>query len=424
MKVLFCLFDDFFTTTCLAGGLTGHSENLAWGFRELGHQVDIVMFRRHKNKIIYSQKTKNSFNWLDTSAFEVPLNTNLGWCVPENRHFTLDDVGVEQFREFSTNYDIIVWESLKMLSGAQSFDLFGDKNFALYKNGAKANIGVVHVGSSVANRGWAELLDFIQRISVFGVKFVGVYPFATNTLPDTIIKKTIYNPFHVVQDESMPWRDREIGFLTACRFVSSKRVDNILRAIPYMQRETSKWLAGDGFERYRMQKPLEDPTIDPKYIASVNTDPDLDSMRLGRRIWDNALDNGLSWIGRINEDRRNAIAKGLRAILDASYIKATVKHGEFFHRTTIDPMLLGSIPIRAYMCNADHSNYLLKPNENYVGIPNDATPKEFAEIVDIGLRDETLALKILENNVKVLPNLDRKVIAQQYIDFAFSDEKE
>ena len=418
MRILFCVFDDYMSVSSVMGGITGHTEHLAYGFKELGHEVSLRIFRRNPTTIVYPQKIVDKFTWT-IGAFGLPTNTNLGWCVPEEQHVDVSKSGVEQFREVSAGFDLIIWEQMCL----QDPKFYADREILdtdLLVNKCSVNLGLVHAGN--AGRTWGNYVDFMERATKVGTRFVNVHPFSDNSTPSHIPHKFIPNPFDVSQRvNAIPLEEREIGWLACQRFLSSKRIDKILRASCHMKADTTKILAGDGFERYCLQKPVDYPKFKPFYAVGRQWDPDCREEDIGRTLWDVSQENGVRWQGKINGDTRDGWIKQLRGCIDASYYLRTVRLGEIFHRATIEPMTLGAIPFYVYLRNVDHTNYLLKPNENYIGIPQDCTPKEFETIVDNGLRNLDEACRRLKNNDAILPLFDRKNIAQRFIQYANGD---
>jgi glycosyltransferase involved in cell wall biosynthesis len=109
-------------------------------------------------------------------------------------------------------------------------------------------------------------------------------------------------------------------------------------------------------------------------------------------------------------------------MVDPSWSIAYAKTGDHFNRVVIDGMIEGAIPIARNLGVATNSQGIgevLKPDENYMMVPHDATPLEFANVIE-----DTLSLpnyvvqEILENNLVLLDLFSRHNIANQYIELA------
>ena len=82
----------------------------------------------------------------------------------------------------------------------------------------------------------------------------------------------------------------------------------------------------------------------------------------------------------------------------------------------------GAIPIARNLGisdNEDGIGLMYKPDENYIMVPYNATPKEFAQLVDHASNlSKNESSRILSNNYEVIKKFDRKKIAQYFIDLS------
>ena len=84
-------------------------------------------------------------------------------------------------------------------------------------------------------------------------------------------------------------------------------------------------------------------------------------------------------------------------------------------------MKQGVVPIARNLGISNNENGIgiFKPNENYLMIPWNATPKEFGDKINEFLNmDPDKYDEIVQNNWKFIKRFDRKQIASEYIDFA------
>jgi glycosyltransferase involved in cell wall biosynthesis len=114
----------------------------------------------------------------------------------------------------------------------------------------------------------------------------------------------------------------------------------------------------------------------------------------------------------------------LRCIIDPSWSVAYAKIGDHFNRVVVDGIIQGLLPIARNLgvsTNIEGEGEVFMPNENYMMVPHDATPKEFAEIVESTLNlPEDIAAEVHANNYKLLQHFDRERVAYEYIDLARS----
>jgi hypothetical protein len=127
----------------------------------------------------------------------------------------------------------------------------------------------------------------------------------------------------------------------------------------------------------------------------------------------------MEYIGFVSEQKRDQILGESKFLLDPSWSKT---YGEHFNRVIVDAMKQGVVPIARNLGISDNEqglSTLFKPNENYLMIPWNATPKQFGDLINgwfnMSERDYNT---IVQNNWKLIQQFDRKNIAKEYIDLA------
>ena len=126
----------------------------------------------------------------------------------------------------------------------------------------------------------------------------------------------------------------------------------------------------------------------------------------------------MEYIGFITEAKRDEYLQDVKFLLDPSWSKT---YGEHFNRVIVDAMKQGVVPIARNLGVSSNEDGvgIFKPNENYLMIPWDASPKQFGNMVNEFLNmDPEVYDKIVENNWKFIERFDRKIIAEQYIELA------
>ena len=234
-------------------------------------------------------------------------------------------------------------------------------------------------------------------------------------------RKMILNPQNLDPlPEATPFKKRQKILLAPQTFKRWKRVDDLIAAVPYI--EGNVIVAGDGMERAYM---MSEEKCKDEYYCTKQLDPNATEDRLGKRIWQNAEESGnFKYVGFVSEAKRDEILGHSMFLLDPSW---SLTYGEHFNRSIVDAMRVGVVPIARNLGISDNQEgigSLFKPNENYLMIPHDATPKQFGDLVNKFFNiSEADYMRIVENNYKLIKeNFDRKVIAQQYIDLATKKE--
>lgn len=212
----------------------------------------------------------------------------------------------------------------------------------------------------------------------------------------------ILNPQIIKPIEDPDWDKKEKGFLSPQTFKAWKRVEDTIKSIPFMDKDIFKGVAGDGIEL--------------KYLRTTNRDK-MKSQYLinGEPIWKTALDNGLEYLGVINNSKRDEYLRKYRTLIDSSDSEYYNSFGGHFNRTVIEAMIQGCVPL------ARNLGVLFKENENFIKLPkhNNLNPKEFAEVVNYANNlDKNTATKIQENNFKFIKMFDYIKIAEDFLKLA------
>lgn len=167
----------------------------------------------------------------------------------------------------------------------------------------------------------------------------------------------------------LPWSNRNKGWLSPQTFKRWKRVDDLLKAIPYMNPMTMR-VAGTGIE-WRYMNSVD--KIKPEYVVD------------GEPIVTRAKRYGMEYLGVISAETRDSLLRETQFLIDSSWSLAYAKIGGHFNRTISEAVLQGAIPIARNLGvadNAEGNDRIYKAGENYIMIPHDATAEEFAECVN------------------------------------------
>jgi glycosyltransferase involved in cell wall biosynthesis len=213
---------------------------------------------------------------------------------------------------------------------------------------------------------------------------------------------------------------RENKILSIQTFKRWKRVDDLIRAVPYMK-NVKTLVGGYGIEAaYMMSK---DKCKD-EYFATKQYDPNVTPDREGKRIWENAENSGnFEYLGFISGAKRDEILQTSKFLVDPSWSNT---FGEHFNRVVVDAMRIGTVPIAVNFGvsnNEEGNGVLLKAGEHYCMLRKDFTPKQYGEaIANFCNMSEADYKRIQLNNYELIKKFDRKVVAQHYIDLAMGKQ--
>lgn len=401
MKIMIAMhvFNNF-------GGILNHNEQLIAGLKDLGHDVTFAYIKT-TTKPQYSVDTSKVPDGYEIGeGTGLPLHQGNGYISP---YYSMkNSESIAKFVKDANEHDIVIWQSI---FGFKSAATEKDKTWLPMIEQVKAKqIAVIHDGNL------KKLYSWIHRFANHLTGLACVHPAAmkqADFMP--VPRNMILNPQDVSEVEVAPFTDRVNKLLAPQTFKRWKRVDDLVAAVPYIKGRV--YIAGDGMERAYM---ASEDKCKPEYYCTKELDPDASEDRLGKRIWQNALDTGkMAYLGFITGADRDEILNTSMFLLDPSW---SLTYGEHFNRSIVDAMRVGCVPIaRNYGIsdNAEGNGTLFKPDVNYLMIPHDATPKQFGDFVNKFFKiSQEKYVEIRGNNWNVIQNFDRKKIAQQFVNLA------
>jgi glycosyltransferase involved in cell wall biosynthesis len=386
------------------GGIISHTEQLIAGFKDLGYETGFVYLRTTKTGGKFSED-------YDKEGYDIGVGTGLpvhqgkGWR-GEYLSFINDD-DVNKFVKIANSYDVVIWQSI---FGFKCQDSEGKQSWLKMFTEVKAkHIVIVHDGNLRKNYPWIHHL----REHIAGLACV--HPSALNQAGALDIPRSlIVNPQDISRAKKTEFSKRTNKIFSLQTFKRWKRVDDLVAAVPYIDGDVI--VAGDGIERAYM---ASKDKCKPEYYCTLERDPQATPDRVGKPIWQNALEDTMSYIGFVSEEKRDEILGEVKFLLDPSWSKT---YGEHFNRVVIDAMIQGAVPIARNLGVSDNEEGvgLLKPGKNYLMIPWNATPKVFGDLCNQFLNmSETEYNEIVEHNLEFIKMFDRKEVARQYMELAY-----
>lgn len=397
------------------GGIINHVENLAFGLRELGHEVSLhILYWQNTFKRGYSDDALiKSPGWV-RGAF-CAVHQQLGWnAFPWKQKLSYKGPeNLKKTKEILSKYDLVIWE---VPVPSKSKANIGNFDWTSLYSSCNKNIAVLHDGN-LFNIPWI----FGIRKFFKGIACVHECSFNLGNNLD-VPRSLILNPQDLTGIEELyTYPKRTPGFLSLQVFKSWKHVDDLIRAIPYINPSLKKYVAGGGIEqRYMVSK----NKTKEKYFCKTEYDPDLSTYfeTSKVRIWERAVVYGMEYLGFISSFKRDLFLGNVRTLVDSSWSKNYNQHGSHFNRVIVDAIRMGAIPIAVNLgMSRDESGegLIFKPGKNYIMIPYGISPKEYGKIIEYGsfLSDSEFKY-FLENNYEILRSFDRRKIAQDFIDLS------
>ena len=125
----------------------------------------------------------------------------------------------------------------------------------------------------------------------------------------------------------------------------------------------------------------------------------------------------MNYLGYVTSGTMDDLLAKSKLLVDPSWSKNYAQYGSHFNRTFVDGIINGCLPAGRDLLMDGNSFF---PNEDYVTIPYNATPQEFAEKVNeaLALTDRQYTKKVRALQEQVRLHFDSVLVAKQYLDFA------
>lgn len=409
------------------GGFPQHTETIIHALKELGHQVkffyldycvgDKASFMAKKVELFQNGELMRQGHELQitkgigTGEF---YDSEKGWFCPVTPYKNMDDK--KKLKAELEEYDAVFWHTPFWFK--QKPTLMDTDWPMLLDLENPVNIGMVHDANLRANGAWQYF------ISKYFDKIITVHFASYNSASVLPVKRTlIFNPQDLSKVDESHTNFKNIKktgkIFSLQNWKGSKHVDDLIRAVPYFSKKVKTVVAGDGIEARYMFGSKE--KMKPQYYCTKAKDPDLPEKLEGKlTIAERAQETGrfekLFWLDSDNRDKQMSEAA---FFIDTAWYSVNKELGSHFSRTLIEAMMAGCVPIArnfGLSDNAEGLGELFKSNINYIMIPHDATPAEFAEIVNNAFKmDKKEYKRIVKNNYKLLENFCMLNVAKQYI---------
>lgn len=378
------------------GGIVNYSECLAKGLKENGHSVDFVML---KNKGVSGQpkikERSGTQGWEYSSGSELWVHQKSGWEGMNQLNYVTD---VSDGESWTADYDLVVYiVPVPTCSKATKGD---DHWLKLFNNSRARQVAVVHDGNM--QKLYPHLLRVCDKLD--GI--VCVHDAAFNSCEVLPVRRTfIPNPHESHEGKVTDIDERYQQVVSLQTFKRWKRVDDFIRAIPHMDEFTDKIVCGGGIEYHYMTS----ETKCKKEYMDGN----------GNRIWDNALEAGMEFKGYVTTEQRDRLLSESVLLIDPSWSKNYSQLGCHFNRVMVEAMSLGCVPVCTDL--AMKNSILFKSGINYIEVPYDSTPEQYASILDSAMDNLDLLAEIQSNNLKMMKWFDKTSVAEAIIEFAFDE---
>lgn len=385
MRILLTLFEiqDY-------GGIVGDIEYLAKGFREHGHECDLVLLRCN-DRDPYLRKPEGPAGSYP-SIFGGTVNTLHGW-------YGIEVLGYGSARRISALHRLM-----------ESYDLVIHEipNPKPDEEGWWRQIYAAQVPQIIAAHD-AHYRDMYPHIAEIADKIVAIT--CTNhagyvALEHFPAPRAFIGAAHELQPwvNMIPWGQRPNSAVCAHVWKAWKKMDRVVRAGPLLDR-TILVMGGDGIEgRYMRSK----DKCKPRY----------------KGIWDTFISSPhCFYAGLMTNEQLFAVYQASRVMVDMSFSDKFYRLGNHFNRSILEAANCGAISICTIENMRENNPQvpLFVDGITHIGVPEDATPGELAETIDWAVND-VLPQRAEEMvwNVRIIlaDHFDYRVTSLQYLELA------
>ena len=386
------------------GGIVEHVAAKVKALKALGHEVDIVQLSPSQTTQKFYDKKIAEFK---SGAFQnkIKINSQGGgyeydeatgywrnnyygfFLPPSNRIGVFEPDALQRWHKLVEDVDLIMWNFMPTKSSAwnregMKFD-FWWKFFDLPTDKVRQMFIVHDAYFDVRASNVTALKD---KIMFLECAHIAAYQCCKNIgIPRTLL----LNPRYLEDDEKMPVRmmnKRETDFFAAHIFKSMKHMDDLIRAVPWLNQnsydeEYSVKIAGSGIEQAYMVAPTK---CKEPYKVSAKRDPDIHPSFYGQKIWDVGVKYGMEYLGQISGEQVRENLLNAKFAVDPSW----ADHYANYCRTHINGFIIEAMLCGCYPVLRDYRGLVKGGEEIYdplfesiraIIIPWDATPKQFAE---------------------------------------------
>ena len=386
------------------GGIVEHVAAKVKALKALGHEVDIVQLSPSQTTQKFYDKKIAEFK---SGAFQnkIKINSQGGgyeydeatgywrnnyygfFLPPSNRIGVFEPDALQRWHKLVEDVDLIMWNFMPTKSSAWNregvkFD-FWWKFFDLPTDKVRQMFIVHDAYFDVRASNVTALKD---KIMFLECAHIAAYQCCKNIgIPRTLL----LNPRYLEDDEKMLVRmmnKRKTDFFAAHIFKSMKHVDDLIRAVPWLNQnsydeEYSVKIAGSGIEQAYMVSPTK---CKEPYKVSAKRDPDIHPSFYGQKIWDVGVKYGMEYLGQISGEQVRENLLNAKFAVDPSW----ADHYANYCRTHINGFIIEAMLCGCYPVLRDYKGLVKGGEEIYdplfesiraIIIPWDATPKQFAE---------------------------------------------
>jgi hypothetical protein len=411
----------------IPGGHCEYSEVLMKGFKDIGVDAEFfyispVVQDNHVRWVTKEQEIKrnsgkdlkgNRYTWGET--IQCYYHSETGFVRKEwgygSAHLT------NKLRKRLDDFDVVIWQDIGGFKNPHNEDHKDWVNLVQRRVGQK-QVVMFHDHGAFLRYPWVSKIqdqfDFM----------VCVHPASYNMGANFDIPRCmILNPQILDGEIVSSYKNRNLqSTMSIGAWKGSKKMHEVVKAVPWFNKDILINMCGDGTER-RYLTALE--KCKDAYIRTRNTDPDctvdmLADNRNDNRFWVHANNHpGFKYWGPVDAETRDDLYRNTFMFIDPAWYSVNAKIDAHFSRVIVEAMKHGIVPFARDLGLGYGKGVgtMFITGENYINIPWNATPKQFADIVNERMSNisEDEYDSIVYNNATLVENTDHRNIAAQFV---------
>lgn len=412
----------------IPGGHCEYSETLMKGFKEIGVSAEFFY--------ISPVVTDNGNRW---TAKEKEIKERCGVDVKGNRYtygetvncyyhsetgFVRKEWGygnlhlTKKLRSRLDEFDVVIWQDIGGFKNPHNEENTNWVHLVKRREGQQ-QVVMFHDHGALLRYPWVyKILNEFDFL-------VAVHPASYNMAANFPIKRClILNPQILPSKIISNYHNRDKQTtMSIGAWKGSKKMHEVVKAVPWMSRNIKIDMCGDGTER-RYLTALE--KCKDAYIRSKKTDPDvlpdmLADNRNDNRFWVHANGHpGFKYWGPVDAATRDKLYDNLFMFIDPAWYSVNAKIDAHFSRVIVEAMKNGVVPFARDLGlgTGGGKGSMFRADRHYINIPWDATPKQFAEIVNKTIENisEDEYDTIVNANTELVSQTDYRLVASQFVD--------
>lgn len=384
MKILLTIFEiqDY-------GGIVGDIEFLIKGFREHGHQVDLILLRGNAGGMSVRKSTGPRGSYQSASGGE--CNTLAGWYGIKVLGYRSHG-GILEWRKMANTYDLVIHEIPGPKPDPEGY-------WRLIYDIDPPQLIAAHD---------AHFRDMYPHISLVADKIKGIS--CTNHAGYKSLEwypgpRAFIGAAHGALDweKIPPWQEKKKQAVCAHVWKAWKHMDQVVAATQFLDRSLMI-MGGDGIEgRYMRSK----DKCKPKYHG----------------LWDLAKSSGhFDYRGLMTHEELFRHYESSRVMVDMSYSRKFHALGNHFNRSVIESYNNGVVPICTTQNMRENSPQvpLFDDGQTHIAVDHGITPEDLALTIDwaVNLQEKDVAPMIAKGRKILLDHFDYRKVCLEYLRLA------